>query len=85
MQAEKVMGTINQDGQLMLDQPVVLAQDSRVEVIILVQDPVVESTKAEEDSSSKDEILNDLKQAWNEAMTGQTIPVSQLWDDLDND
>ncbi|MEM9220143.1 MAG: caspase family protein [Cyanobacteria bacterium P01_F01_bin.150] len=35
--------------------------------------------------SSKEEILSDLKQAWHEAMTGQTIPVSQLWDDLNND
>lgn len=26
------------------------------------------------------EVLADFQQAWDEAMTGQTIPVSQLWE-----
>lgn len=85
MQALKVMGTINQDGQVTLDQPVAIAQDSRVEVIILVKDTVVESVGDDDNGPSKEEILGDLKQAWHEAMTGQTIPVAQLWDDLDNE
>lgn len=28
------------------------------------------------------EVLADFKQAWHEAMTGQTMPVSQLWEGL---
>jgi hypothetical protein len=27
-------------------------------------------------------MLADFRQAWHEAMTGQTIPISQLWDDI---
>ena len=32
------------------------------------------------DEPSKAEILADFCQAWHEAMTGQTIPLSQLWE-----
>ncbi|NET50575.1 MAG: hypothetical protein F6K09_18155 [Merismopedia sp. SIO2A8] len=77
------MGTIDQEGQVTLDQPVALAQDSRVEVIILVPDSIAESSDDEEDALSKEEILSNLKQAWHEAITGQTIPVSQLWNDIE--
>jgi hypothetical protein len=38
MEAVKVMGTIDERGQLMLDQPLELVENSRVEIIILVQD-----------------------------------------------
>jgi hypothetical protein len=33
---------------------------------------------------SKSEVLEDFRQAWHEAMTGQTIPVAQLWEELEN-
>ncbi|MGJ3246842.1 MAG: hypothetical protein ACFE0I_12300 [Elainellaceae cyanobacterium] len=86
MQAVKVTGKINDQGQLVLDQPLALSENSRVEVIILVQDEAEQdSITFANDEPSKDEILADLKQAWHEAMTGQTIPVSQLWDNLDNE
>ena len=32
------------------------------------------------DEPSEAEILADFCQAWHEAMTGQTIPLSQLWE-----
>jgi hypothetical protein len=32
------------------------------------------------DDISQAEVLADFKQAWQEAMTGKTIPVAQLWD-----
>jgi hypothetical protein len=35
-------------------------------------------------NSEKEEIIEDLRQAWHEAMTGQTIPVSQLWEEMAN-
>ncbi|MEM6426837.1 MAG: hypothetical protein AAF728_17020 [Cyanobacteria bacterium P01_D01_bin.128] len=41
-------------------------------------------TFSESDDTPNAEILVDLRQAWHEAMTGQTIPVSQLWDDIDD-
>jgi hypothetical protein len=38
----------------------------------------------DECTDGKVAILEDFRQAWHEAMTGQTIPVSQLWDELKN-
>jgi hypothetical protein len=79
MKALKVMATINAQGQLTLDYPLVIDKNSRVEVIILIPEEEV----LEHQSQAK--ILADFQQAWHEAMTGQTIPVSQLWEDLEND
>ena len=79
MKALKIMGTIDEQGQLTLDQPLITDRNSRVEVIVLI--PEV----ADQDNISKAEVLADFKQAWHEAMTGQTIPVAQLWEGLEND
>jgi hypothetical protein len=79
MKAIKVMGTINEQGQLSLDQPLEMNKNSRVEVIVLIQE------ESDTDEPSKEEILTDFRQAWHEAMTGQTIPVSQLWEDMEHD
>lgn len=79
MKALKVMANINEQGQLTLDYPLELKTNSRVEVIVLVPEPI---DLAE---SSKAEILADFRQAWHEAMTGQTVPVAQLWEGIEND
>lgn len=79
MQALKVMASINESGQLTLDYPLELKTNSRVEVIILVSEP------EETDEISKQEIIADFRQAWHEAMTGQTISVSEMWEQLEND
>lgn len=57
-------------------------ENSQFEVIILVQDALAISS---EEDTPKEEILADLRQAWREAMTGQAIPVAQLWEDFDNE
>ncbi|MEL6930557.1 MAG: hypothetical protein AAFO95_18265 [Cyanobacteria bacterium J06600_6] len=76
MKAIKVMGTVDERGQLALDSPLTIEKQSRVEVIVLVsEDPETE------DSSTKEEVLGDLRQAWQEAKSGNTIPVEQLWAD----
>ena len=79
MKALKVMGTIDEQGQITLDQPLVIDRNSRVEVIVLIPETT------DYDESSQADLLADFKQAWHEAMTGQTIPVSQLWEGLEND
>ncbi len=79
MKALKVMATINELGQLTLDHPLATDKNSRVEVIVLI--PETEALG----SSSQAEILADLRQSWHEAMTGQTIPVAQLWEGWEDD
>jgi hypothetical protein len=73
MKAVKVMGNINEQGQLSLDQPLQSIKNIRVEVIVLIQ----EESEVNEEDFSKEEILEDFRQAWHEAMTGQTIPISE--------
>lgn len=81
MKAVKVMATIDERGQLALDRPLMTDRNSRVEVIVLIPEP----SEIEEEEQSKAALLQDFRQAWHEAMTGQTIPVAQLWEGLEND
>jgi len=76
MKAIKAMATVDAQGQLSLDDPLLLAKDSRVEVIVLVPD-------LDEDDESQESVLSGLRQAWKEARAGQTIPLSELWNDID--
>jgi hypothetical protein len=81
MKALKVMATINEQGQLTLDNPIKTFKNGRVEVIVLIP----EESGIDEEDRSKTAILEDFRQAWHEAMTGQTIPVSQLWEGINDD
>jgi hypothetical protein len=80
MKAIKVMATIDEQGQLTLDYPLITDKNSRVEVIVLIP----EKAEIDEDDKPKEAILEDFRQAWHEAMTGQTIPVAQLWEGLED-
>ncbi len=80
MKAIKVMATINEQGQITLDRPLMTEKNSRVELIVLIP----EAGEINEDDKNKEEIIADLRQAWHEAMTGQTIPVAQLWEGLED-
>ena len=79
MKKIEVMGTVNEQGQLSLDQPLTITKNTRVRVIVVlteneeVQDEVLES--AEES----------FRQGWYDAMIGNTLPVSQLWQGIDAD
>lgn len=79
MKAIKVMGKIDDQGQLALDQPLITHKSQEVEVIILI--PEI----SDSDNEAKNAILDDFRQSWHEAMTGQTIPVAQLWEGLDDE
>ncbi|MEI6444500.1 MAG: hypothetical protein WCO29_15540 [Nostocales cyanobacterium ELA583] len=83
MKAIKVMATVDQQGSLSLDKPLNIIQNSRVEVIILIPE-AVETNEDHEQIESKEQIIQDFRQSWHEAMTGQTIPISQLWEGIEN-
>ena len=76
MKAIKVMGTVDEQGQLALDSPLTIEKPSRVGVIVLIP----EDTETEE-NQTKEEISNDFRISWQEAKNGYTIPVEQLWSD----
>ncbi|MBW4582221.1 MAG: hypothetical protein KME42_21865 [Tildeniella nuda ZEHNDER 1965/U140] len=79
MKAIKVMATVDQQGQLALDTPLVTNQNSRVEVIVLIS----EATESDEDDEPKAKILESLRQSLQDAKAGKTRPISELWDSLD--
>ncbi len=80
MRAIKATGKIDEQGHLSLDLPLESDRNSRVEVIVLIS----EESEPDEDDTPNEVILADFRQAWHEAMTGQTIPVSHLWEGLED-
>ncbi|HEY9663192.1 MAG TPA: hypothetical protein V6C65_32505 [Allocoleopsis sp.] len=69
MKAIEVMGTVNEQGQLSLDQPLSVERNSRVRVIVLLSDEENEGFSAESFCTS-----------WKQAMRSETLPLSQLWE-----
>ncbi|WP_199250696.1 hypothetical protein [[Phormidium] sp. ETS-05] len=56
-------------------------KNSRVEVIVRLQE---EAAELEEYDNPNETIIADFRQAWQEAIAGQTIPVSQLWEGMED-
>ena len=38
-----------------------------------------------DEEETKESLLDGFRQSWHEAMTGKTVPLSQLWDDANDD
>ncbi|MEH1811426.1 MAG: hypothetical protein V7K26_18050 [Nostoc sp.] len=77
MKAIKVKGSVNELGQISLDKPLTIAKHSRVRVIVLITE------ENEEDDELVESADESFRQGWYDAMTGNTIPVSQLWQGID--
>ena len=79
MQAFEVMGKVDQNGQILLDEPLEVASDSRVRVILLVaNDPDFDP-----DDTPVEEIKASLRRALQEVKEGRTRPISELWERID--
>ena len=46
---------------------------------------ISETSEIDGESQSKAALLQDFRQAWHEAMNGQTISVAQMWEGIEND
>jgi hypothetical protein len=84
MKAIEVTGQIDDQGILSLDQPVVIAAQSRVRVIILYAEDFPE-TEADPDDTPLEEVKAGLRRAFAEAKAGQRIPIAQMWEGIDSD
>ena len=80
MKAQEVMGTVDKNGQLSLDEPLAVEKQSRVRVIVLF---VEEEIDIDVDDESKEAVLESLHKSLGEAKAGKTRPISQLWDGTD--
>ncbi|PAX57187.1 type II toxin-antitoxin system RelN family antitoxin [Brunnivagina elsteri] len=78
MRAQERMGTVDEKGQLSLDEPL-KNKHSRVKVIILY----FEDT--DEDDESKESILNGFRTSLQELKVGKTRDISKLWDGIDDE
>jgi hypothetical protein len=82
MKAIEATGTLDEQGHLSLDQPVVDSAPGRVRVIILYSEQNDEEEQ-DLDDTPLDEVKNSLRRALQEAKSGQRIPISQMWDGID--
>ena len=79
MKAIETTATINENGEFTLDKSLEVTKPQRVRVIVLL---------SEEDEIDPDEtptaiVIEGIRQGLHEALTGQTIPLSQMWEDID--
>ena len=83
MRAVEVTGTIDRQGNLLLDRPFdVVDRSSRVRVIVLFSEPS-EPQEEDPDDTPIEEIKASLKRAFQQAKAGQTRSISELWDRID--
>jgi Zn-finger protein len=80
MIAQEIMASVDQNGQLCLDTPLILHKHSRVKVIVLfIEDEI------DDDDESKESILESLKTSLQEVKAGKVRPVSELWEGIDDE
>jgi hypothetical protein len=79
MQAFEMMAKVDQNGQLLLDEPLAIRSDRRVKVILLVSD----EDEVDPDDTPVEEIKASLRRALQEAKEGKRIPLEQMWEGID--
>lgn len=82
MKAIEVMGTVDEQGQLSLDVPLIVDQHTRVRVIVLLPEKL-DKENNQEDEEISESAVESFRQGWYDAMMGNTLPVSQLWEGID--
>jgi hypothetical protein len=80
MKAIELTGTVDDQGNLALDEPVLVSANSRVRVIILCSEEAIEVNS---DDTPIEEVKASLRRALQEAKSGQRIPISQMWKSID--
>ncbi|MEG4344716.1 hypothetical protein QUB70_15670 [Microcoleus sp. A003_D6] len=84
MKAIETTGKIDDRGRLLLDRPLALANYSHVRIIVLVPEDTDIDTDIDPDDDPIETVLEGLQQGFHEAITGQTLPLSQMWDGIDD-
>ncbi|MEL7068045.1 MAG: hypothetical protein AAGN15_05235 [Cyanobacteria bacterium J06581_3] len=79
MKVIETTATVDGRGQLRLDSPLTLGLNQRVRVIVLITD----DEQLDPDDTPNDVVLQGLREGLKEALSGQAIPLSQMWDGID--
>jgi PHD/YefM family antitoxin component YafN of YafNO toxin-antitoxin module len=80
MKAIETTATIDNRGQLSLDEPLQLVTNRRVRVIVLISE---EEFDEDPDDTPTEVAIEGIRQGLHEAFSGQTIPIAQMWDGID--
>ncbi|WP_017293386.1 type II toxin-antitoxin system RelN family antitoxin [Geminocystis herdmanii] len=80
MKAFEVMATLNNGKELLLDDHLDLVTPSRVKLIVLVSD----ENESDPHDTPVEEIKASLRRALQERKEGKTIPISELWEGIDD-
>jgi len=79
MKAIETTASINEKGELTLDRSLGVTKCQRVRVIILMD----EENEEDPDETPSKIVLEGIRQGLHEALTGQTVPLSQMWEGID--
>lgn len=77
MQSIECTASIDEQGQLRLDQPLSIGKRDRVRVIVLFSEDELPEDESDES------IAAGLRRSLQEFREGQVIPLANLWDDID--
>jgi hypothetical protein len=84
MKAVEVTGVVDEQGNLSLDSPIPETAHGAVRVIILYAESM-EGTEQSPDDTSVEDVKASLRRALDQAISGQRLPLSQMWDGIDNE
>ena len=79
MKAIETTSTFSLNGQFTLDEPIELKDNSRVRILLLLPD----DDSSEPYETLIKQVLDGIRQGFYEAFTGQTVPLTQMWDNID--
>jgi hypothetical protein len=74
----EVTGTINKDGVVTFDEEIEIVEPQRVKIVF-------ENIKADGKLKTQQELTDKILQGLHEAITGKTVALSALWDEVDAD
>nr|WP_290228158.1 hypothetical protein [Trichocoleus desertorum] len=84
MRAIEVTGTVDEQGNLSLHQPIPRAAHGQVRIIILYPESAEEQVD-DPDNISTEEVKASLRRALQQATSGQRLPLSQMWEGIDEE
>lgn len=74
MKAIETTAIVDDQGQLSLDSPLKVSLNQRVRVIV----SIAEDETVDGDDTPKEVVLQELREGLEEALSGQTLPLSQM-------
>lgn len=72
----EISGKIDENNRLILDEALDIIKPQRVKIDIWFRD------EEEYKEQTKEEILDSIRQGLSESQSGNTSPISELWDDI---